>query len=100
MQTIRVSRRRARVKGLRRMVVADVFGVALHCLVAQAIVITATAWAEDLQSDIACNFEVKREYTPVSEIAPFMDAIVVASDPDFYNRTLEETTRMYEYYKA
>src|SRR5262249_632125 len=90
-----------RVKDLRHIVVADVFGVALLFLMAQAVVIAATAWAEDPQSGTACSFEVKPEFTPLSEISSYyIAALIAADDPNFYNRTPEQTARVYEFFKT
>jgi hypothetical protein len=89
------------VKDLRHKVVADVFRVALLFLVTQMVVITTTAWAENPQSGTACSFEVKPDFTPLSEISPYyIDALIAADDPNFYNRTPEQTARVYEFFKT
>jgi membrane peptidoglycan carboxypeptidase len=101
MQTIRLNLRWTQVKDLRHITVAGVLGAALFFYMAQAAVITATAWAENPQSGTACNLEVKPEYTPLSEISPYyINAVIAADDPNFYNRTPEQTARVYEFFKS
>jgi membrane peptidoglycan carboxypeptidase len=81
--------------------VGGVFGAALFFYMAQAVLITATAWAENPPSETARNLEVTPELAPLSEISPyFIDALIAADDPNFYNRTPEQTARVYEFFKS
>jgi hypothetical protein len=101
MQMIRTSLPWPAKKDLRQVTLAGVFGAGLSFYIAQAMVASPTAWAENSQGAAACSLEVKPEFIPLSEISPyFIDAIVAAEDPNFYNHTPEQTARVYAYFKS
>src|SRR5262249_54922031 len=67
---------------------------------AQAVVATAPAWAENSQRAV-CSLVVKPEFTPLSEISPyFIDALIAAEDPNFYTHTPEEAAHFYAYHRS
>src|SRR5262249_12125259 len=89
MRTIRRNVPRAQVKDLRYTVVADVFGIALLFLLAQAVVVTATARAENPQNGTACSFlggaitnrvRVAGMLTPEMILSAILGAAVSRSD--------------------